>query len=303
MTQTATFNSGGVPTPPFAFLPDPGQLFVSRAARFRALATGNLAPYLTFLADLTDVQAELARELGPASAPDTDLLARAKATRMPPIDRAALVRPVVPVLQRFCALAAALEMPPPARLALEALTAATPDEQAEVLSNILSDRIPEDSVAPHLFAAAAVQVEAVRRAAALDAGSLVKIMTGACPSCGGKPVTSTVTASLETLEGTRYATCATCATRWNEVRVTCLCCGGTKGISYRSVGDPDRAADKAPVRAELCSQCHGWTKVLYQTHDPRVEAVADDVSSLGLDALMKDTDSQRGGFHPFLAGW
>ena len=303
MSETPTFSSGGVPTPPFAFLPDPVQVFTTRAGRFRALATGHLAPYLTFLGDIAAVQADLARELGPAPGPDAATTARAKAGAMPPIDRAVLVDPTLPVLYRFCALVAAIDMPAPARLALEALSAATRDEQAEVLANVLSDIIPEDSVAPHMFAAAAAQVEAARRAAALDASALVKVGTGVCPACGGRHVASTVTANLSTLEGTRYATCATCATRWNEVRVTCLCCGDTKGITYRSVSDPDRPEEKAPVRAEWCNQCDGWTKVLYQEHDPRAEAVADDVASLGLDELMKDTGAQRGGFHPFLAGW
>ena len=78
MSETATFSSGGVPTPPFAFLPDPVQVFTIRAERFHALATGHLAPYLTFLGDLAAVQADLARELGPAPAPDAAMVARAR---------------------------------------------------------------------------------------------------------------------------------------------------------------------------------------------------------------------------------
>ena len=61
---------GGVPQAPLAFLPDAQAMFGARAARLRFLADhgSNLAPYLRFLADLTDLQARLAAEL-PAPAP------------------------------------------------------------------------------------------------------------------------------------------------------------------------------------------------------------------------------------------
>lgn len=306
MTDTATFQSGGVSTPPFAFTPDAAEVFATRAARFRKLAEGSrLAPYLRFLADLTDAQARLAADLGPAPAPSAQRLAQAKAGAMPPLDRAEIAASpeLAEVLSRFLDAVAAVEMPAQARLALEAVTAATPEERADLLANVLADRIPEDAVAAHLFAAAAAQVEAVRRAAALEAASLEKVSTGVCPACGGRPSASIVTAGLKTLEGTRYACCATCATRWNEVRLTCLCCGRTRGVSYRSVGAEGSDGSDAAVRAELCNQCHGWTKVLYQANDAGVDPVADDVASLGLDALMRETQWQRGGFDPFLAGY
>ena len=100
------------------------------------------------------------------------------------------------------------------------------------------------------------------------------------------------------LDGVRYAACACCQTQWNEVRLTCLCCGQTGQISYRSV-----ETDQATVRAEVCGDCDSWVKILYQNKNPSLEAIADDVGSLGLDLLMKDTDKHRGGFNPFLAGY
>lgn len=306
MTETATFQSGGVTTPPFAFTPDAAEVFTGRAARFRKLAEDSrLAPYLRFLADLSDLQARLVAEAGPAAAPAPQRMAQAKAGAMPPLDRAAIAASpeMAGVLTRFLDAVAAVEMPAQARLALEAVTAATPAEREELLANVLADRIPDDAVAAHLFAAAAAQIEAVRRAAALDAGALQTVSTGICPACGGRPSASIVTAGLKTLEGTRYACCATCATRWNEVRLTCLCCGATKGMSYRSIGGEDSDGSDASVKAELCNQCYGWTKVLYQAKNAGVDPIADDVASLGLDALMRETKWQRGGFDPFLAGY
>ncbi len=136
-------------------------------------------------------------------------------------------------LDRFLAEAAALEMPEPARLALSAVTASGIADRHWLLENILSDRISEDSAAPHLFVGAAVQLHLARLAATLDASKLVKIRTGTCPTCGGKPATSSVMGQAG-FESTQYATCGCCAKQWNEVRVVCLCCGSNAAISYRS---------------------------------------------------------------------
>ena len=83
---------GGVPTPPLAILPKPERLFSRRAERFAFLAEGsNLGPYLTFLAGLTRIQAQLAASLPPVAAPQPDRIALARSSRMPPLDRHALV--------------------------------------------------------------------------------------------------------------------------------------------------------------------------------------------------------------------
>ena len=100
------------------------------------------------------------------------------------------------------------------------------------------------------------------------------------------------------VENVRYATCACCATQWNEVRVKCLCCGSTKGISYRSV-----ETTEATVKAEACRECHSWIKIFHTTKNPSLDPIADDVGSLGLDMLMKETEFRRGGFNPYLAGY
>lgn len=291
---------GGVPTPPFAFLPDPVALFQVRARRLAFLAeTSDLAPYLRFLAELTRLQARLCATL---PAPDPVSAARqTQAARggMPPIDRLSLVTDSAlgQVLDALCAGAAGLEMPTPARQALEAVRDADGDDRQWLLANILSDRIPDDSPAPHLFAAAAVQVHLARLAASLDVGALVPVGTGVCPSCGGRPVSSSVM-GRQGIENIRYATCACCATQWNEVRVKCLCCGSTKGIGYRSVETTD-----ATVKAEICRECKSWVKIFYLAKNPSLDPVADDIGSVGLDMLMGRTGYRRGGFNPYLMGY
>lgn len=292
---------GGVPKAPLAFLPNPAAVLDKRAGRFAWLAGhgGNLAPYLRFLADLTGVQARLARDLPALPAPPPDRIDLARSSRMPPIDRSALAHDpdMHATLDRFLAEVAGIEMPEPARLALSAVTAVGIADRHWLLENILSDTIPDDSVAPHLFVAAAVQLHLARLAATLDAGKLVRIRTGTCPACGGRPATSSVMGAAG-IESTRYATCGCCATQWNEVRVVCLCCGSNAAISYRSA-----ETDEATVKAEVCGDCNSWVKILYQVKNASLDPIADDVASLGLDMLMKDTPFRRGGFDPFIAGY
>ncbi|MBB1497908.1 formate dehydrogenase accessory protein FdhE [Paracoccus sp. MC1862] len=293
---------GGVPTPPLAILPKPARLFIQRAERFERLAVGsNLSPYLLFLAALCRVQAQLVGDLPQPQALPEDRIAMARAARMPPLDRHALIDDplLAQTLDTLVRAAREIEMPAQAKLALDALGAATAEDRRWLVSNIMDDVVPEDSAAPHLFVAAAVQVHMARLAGRLDADQLVAIRTGVCPACGGKPASSIITGVMGA-EGTRYAACACCQTLWNEVRVKCLNCGSTKGIAFQAVDD---GTGEAQVKAETCDECESWVKQMAQNKNPALEPIADDVASLGLDALMRDGKWRRAGFNPFLIGY
>ncbi|MFT7723558.1 MAG: formate dehydrogenase accessory protein FdhE [Roseateles sp.] len=300
MQPDPSFLAGGVPETPFVLQHAPQPLFATRAARLRFLAqSSELAPYLHFLADLCTLQATLAGQL-PAPAPVTARrLDEALAAGLPPIDRGALVddAQLLATLHAVCEQARALDMPESARQALDAVRGAEPPMQRGMLAEVLADQVPADGVATHLFVALAVQLHLGRLAAALPAGRLQPVATGTCPACGGRPVSSSVI-GLRDIDNVRYACCAGCATQWNEVRIKCLCCGATSGISYRSAGTED-----ATVKAETCRACGSWLKTLYQVRNASLEPVADDVGSLGLDLLMRDTPFRRAGFNPFLLGY
>ncbi len=290
---------GGIAKVPLARLPDPGAIFATRAGRLDFLAgyNANLAPYLRFLAGICRAQQDLARELPAPDPVPADRIELARASRMPPMDRNAMRAGLALALDRLIEKLAGLDMPEPARLALDALRQASPADRDWVMTNVLTDTIPEDSVAPHLFAAAALQVHAAMLAATLPAERLVPIRIGTCPACGGRPASSMVTENMGA-EGARYCACATCQTLWNEVRVKCTCCGSTKGITYRSV-----ETDEATIKAECCRECGKWVKIMYQNKNPTLEPIADDVASLGLDLMMRDSEWARGGYNPFLAGY
>lgn len=297
---------GGISKAPFALMPNPARFFQERATRFKVLAeTSNLGPYLKFLSAIASLQAELIAELPAVTPVDADQVSRARENTMPPIDRATMVKSddYRNTLALFLERAKTIEKPTAAQQALEAVIAAGEDTLDWMIGNLTADTMPVEGLAHHLYIAAATQVHAARLAAGLDALKLVPVAPGVCPSCGGKPVGSMVI-GVQGAEGARYACCASCATMWNEVRVKCIACGTTKGVGYRAVeidGDPE--GKTAVIKAEVCDECKSWTKILYQNKNPSLEIIADDVASLGLDLLMKDSEYKRAGFDPFLVGY
>ena len=87
------------------------------------------------------------------------------------------------------------------------------------------------------------------------------------------------------------------ATTWNYVRIKCTVYGSTKGISFEEVtGGP------GTVKAGCCAECRSYVKILYQHKDASLDPVADDVASLGLDLMVRETGMRRAGVNHFLLG-
>ena len=290
---------GGVVTPPFARLPEPDALFLKRSLRLRAYAEqSDLKPFLLFLAGVADAQASILPLLPRVEPPDDEVLARARDNAMPPLDRSTLA-PDAAFDATFEALfdaAAEVEQPEEARAALARIRGDRALRDT-CTRTVLAGERPETGLAEHAYAAAALQVHLARLAATLDPKSLVPVGTGACPCCGGPPVSSTVVGWMGA-DGARYCTCALCATMWNVVRVKCTLCDSTKGITYMGV---DGGTDT--VKAETCDACGRYVKILQGQKDMLVDAVADDIGSLGLDMLMQGTRYKRGAYDPFLLGY
>ena len=291
---------GDVATPPFVRLPDPATLFRTRSERFATLARGHeLGPYLHFLAGLANAQHEVQAGLKDVELPDAESLRRAREFGMPPLDRSRFTAdPVVEaVLDRLLALAAAIDMPAAAREALARVSGADDFLRDAMVRSVLDVSIPIEALAEHAFVAAALQVHFARIAARLDAAALVPVGDGVCPVCGSPP-TATMVVGWLGAHGARYCGCSLCGTLWNYVRVKCTLCASTKGIAYQEVeGGPGF------VKAETCTSCRGYVKIMQQHKDPAVDLVADDVASLGLDLLMRDTGFRRGGVNAFLLGY
>src|SRR5437588_1568395 len=245
---------GDVATPGFVRLPDPDSLFAIRAERFRKLAEGHdLKPYLLFLAGLSRTLHGLAADLPRPEMPDADALARAREFAMPPLDRNRFFADPVfeTTVDRLVALAPTIDMPDDARAAVARIAAADASKRYEMARNVLAAAIPFEEMAEHGFVAAALQLHFARLAAGLDPASLVPVGDGACPACGGPPVSSMIVGWLGA-HGARYCGCSVCGTLWNYVRVKCTLCASTKSIAYQEIEGAG-----GTVKAETCGNCHG----------------------------------------------
>jgi FdhE protein len=291
---------GGVPQAPFVRLPDPASVFTARATRFRALAQiGRLSAYCAFLAGIADAQIAALRSLPIPELPNSRRLSRAKEFSMPPLDRVGLKPDAVlrETWERIIDSLTAAEKPPAAAVALARLRVAERGACDAMIANVLTDVIPPEAFAEHVYVAAVLQVHFARLAARLSALTLTSVGIGVCPACGGPPAVSLIV-GWQGAETARYACCALCATLWNEVRVKCLICGSTKGIGYQEVAD-----QAGTIKAETCDECGSYVKILYQNKDVRLDPLADDVASLGLDQLLRSGRYRRAGTNPYLIGY
>jgi FdhE protein len=305
MTQVGTprfdpIPIGDIAQPPFARLPDPTALFARRAARLKALAEGHdLRPYMLFVAGVCDAQHQVQAALPDPVLPPQDAMARSRQFEMPPLDRFEHAREAAmsAIWQKLPAILDGVAMPENARLALQRVKAAGPEYLTALTEAVLENAIPVDALAEHVFVFAALQVHFARLAARLDAQMLVPISHGVCPACGAPPISSMIV-GWSGAKNTRFCACSLCGALWNYPRIKCVLCGSTEGISYQEIeGRP------AVVKAETCSACHGYIKILHQHADAALDPVADDLATLALDLLMRQSEYRRGAVNPFLLGY
>lgn len=291
---------GEIAAPPFARLPDPTDLFAKRSLRLRVLAEGHqLGPYLLFLAAISECQHRIQRALPEPDLPADEVRARAHQHGMPPLDRTRFTADAAldATLERLFALVTDIDMPGDAAAALQRARSADAAARDAMVRAVLADAIPVETLADHVYVAAALQVHFARLAARLDAAALKPLGDGVCPACGGAPVASAIV-GWQGAHGTRFCTCSLCATQWHVVRIKCVLCESTKGIAYQALdGSPDT------VKAETCENCRGYVKILQQQKNPELDPVADDVATLGLDILLRQGGYRRGGVNPFLLGY
>jgi FdhE protein len=291
---------GEIAEPPFARLPDPSTLFQARAERFETLsAQHQLAPFLKFLSGLSSCQHQLQDGLPDADLPGDADRERAREHAMPPLDRSRFTADAAfdATLGRLLQLAPGVDMPDTARSALARVTDADAGMRTAMAQAVLANEIPVEAFAEHVFVAAALQVHYARLASRLVAKRLVPVGDGACPVCGGAPVSSVVV-GWQGAHNSRFCVCSLCATQWHYVRIKCTLCSSTKGISYREIEGGD-----GTIWAEACESCRGYVKILHQHKNTALDPVADDVASLGLDLLLREGEYRRGSINPFLLGY
>ncbi|MGO8954547.1 MAG: formate dehydrogenase accessory protein FdhE [Rhodomicrobium sp.] len=292
-------NIGEEAKPPFAILPDPSSLFLVRSKRLRSLATGHvLEPYLNFVADVTEAQHGIQADLPVAVLPASGRIGQALEYGIPPLSRASFEagEAAEVTLDLLLERLQQASVPEEARGAIVSLAAAPREKRRQLMIAALTDA-PVDNIAECVLVLAGLQVHFARLAANLAAGDLRPVADGICPVCGSPPMTSSVV-GWPKAHNARFCTCSLCGTMWNVVRVKCVLCSSTDGISYRSIeGKPDS------IKAETCGQCGRYVKILYQVNNHMLDPLSDDVASLDLDTLLAQEGWERGGHNPFLLGY
>ncbi|MFD0937766.1 formate dehydrogenase accessory protein FdhE, partial [Methylobacterium trifolii] len=181
--------------------------------------------------------------------------------------------------------------PEPARIALDALRAATPEDRLDLAIQVHEGAIPVERLAECVFVAAALQVLMAGQAARLDTKALKPVADGVCPCCGGAPVASLIV-GWTPADKARYLACSLCGTLWNHVRIRCTACGSGEGVSYYGLDEVSK-----DVQVETCTTCHSYIKHLHQHRDPSLDPIADDVASYGLDLKIAEDGFRRAGLN------
>ncbi|EOV9018614.1 formate dehydrogenase accessory protein FdhE [Cronobacter muytjensii] len=281
--------------PPLLF-PRLKNLYNRRAARLRELAENNpLGDYLRFAALIAHAQ-EVVLYDHPL---EMDLTARIKAAAeqgKPPLDIHVLPRDAhwQKLLQSLIAELKP-EMSGPALAVIENLEKASAQELEAMASALFSadfSAVSSDK-APFIWAALSLywaqMASLIPGKARAEYGEARQF----CPVCGSMPVSSMV--HIGSSQGLRYLHCNLCETEWHVVRIKCSNCEQTRDLHYWSL-----ESEQASIKTESCGDCGTYLKILYQEKDPNVEAVADDLASLVLDARMEQEGFARSSINPFL---
>ena len=277
--------------PDALILPEPATRFARTAARLEALSVGHaMEAWLRFMARLTEAQHVAAVTMGPIAGPDQEAVEQAVEARLPPLAADAHRRDpkwrdgLVLLLDDLDGRA----IPAPARAAMENLRDRGVERVEALADDFLHGCVDTADAGAALYVAAALQVYFTRLAAALPAPCLRLLpQRGLCPCCGSTPVSGMVTESGRT-RGARYLYCSLCATAWNHVRAVCITCGQSRSVALKGI-----EGDSGAVKAETCNECHTYAKMLYQAHDMKVDPVADDLATLGLDVLVAEAGWSR----------
>jgi FdhE protein len=293
---------GGVVAPEPLILPDPAARFAATAMRLQALSDGHpMADWLRFMAGLAQAQHDAVATLGSLAGPDAALVRQAVEARMPPLAADGHRRDPL-WRESFTVLLDSSDdgpfgdaVPAKARAVMQSLRARKAAEVERLADDFLSGGVAPADMGAALYVAAALEVYFTCLAGRLSAADLRLLPErGLCPCCGSLPVSGVVTASGPT-PGTRYLHCSLCSTAWNHVRVVCITCGKSGAVSLMGI-----EGDSGAVKAEACGDCRSYAKMLYQAQDMKVDPVADDLATLGLDVLVAEAGWSRHAPNPLL---
>jgi FdhE protein len=289
-------NIGEEAKPPAVVRPDPVLTFLNRARRLEKLAENHaLGDYLKLVAAICRAQADVQTDLPPLHGSGVT----GTVSGSPPLQPDTVhLDASEDIFSRLATALQAVDGPEPFKQTLRAILALAPTQRRLLLAEALAWQTAAEDPATLALAYAALQVHFARLAAKLDVDAIeLQSEPGRCPACGSPPVASAVV-NWPQANNTRFCTCSLCATQWHVVRLKCVSCGTTAGMSY-----PHIEGHSDSLRAETCDACKSYVKIVYQVKDPVIEPFADDVASLDLDMVLKAEGWKRGGRNPFLLGY
>jgi len=276
-TEIAMAEAGLVPgqSPSPLRLPDFARIFGLRAERLHQLVPGSsLNEWIAFIASLSEAQQKVAEQNHEAAATPEEQWRQ---------DLRAILDALL-----------ANHLPLPILTAVNILSTAGDNVLLPLAERLEAGQAEAGDLQLAPFIVAAQQVAWTRHAASLNAEDIHAPATAhTCPVCGSAPVAGIH--HVGKASGLRYLHCGQCNTAWHHVRAACVACGDGSNVSYRFIESQD-----GPARAETCDHCHSYLKLLLADKAPGVDAVADDLASLGLDLLVGEEGYQRIGINPFL---
>lgn len=278
---------------PAVVLPSPQNIYHNRAARARSRMYDHpLADYLSFIADISDIQAALCKTL-PVMLPEHATYWQQCALRQtPPLDFTTWPRDPVwqEVLRQLISRLRHAENKnrtlEPVYHAILALDADSLEAQAQAILQADSTHI-DMTFAP--FIGAALSYYWTWLASQLPTQSLMLFDDeySLCPVCHSPPSTSLIRPAP--VQGLRYLHCSLCESEWHMVRVKCTSCFSTKGIQYYHL------EQNAVVGAESCDSCHGYLKIINRDKDRHADPLVEDLASLALDLKLEEAGYLRSG--------
>lgn len=276
---------------PVLLFSNPKNLYQRRAERLRNLAKEHpMADYLHFVANLVDCQLALLNE-----SPIEQKIKIETETTAPLSIQKWQRDPIWRKLLQSLLNKMKTHSNENVQATIENLEKSSDSELEELADKLLSQQFSEISSDKALFIWAALSLYWVQLTQQLPHNTKMESGDGLhlCPVCNAPPTASIV--HFGSQQGLRYLHCSLCESEWNVVRSKCSNCDNTGKLDYWSIN-----SEFAPIKAESCSDCYSYLKILYQEKDPYVEAIADDLASIYLDIEMEEKGLSRSGLNPFM---
>ncbi|MDF0605290.1 formate dehydrogenase accessory protein FdhE [Neisseriaceae bacterium TC5R-5] len=285
---------------PPLLLPNPAEVYLNRAQRLKTLAQDHpMGAYLEFASKIAQVQHELVHS-HPITLPELHNYFQDCAEHgLPPLGVQAWPRDHAwqQLLRTLCeSLIPSLATTP--AMAAKALLSFSAEELEQSASSLLQgdfDKISSEQ-APFIWAALSIYFSQLASQLKITAIPEPDDARHLCPVCNSSPVSSVLHIGKEA--GLRYLHCSLCESEWHMVRVKCSNCESTRDIAYWSLEQGE--GQQAAIRGESCGDCGSYLKILSQEKDLMVEAVADDLATLTLDAQLEQQGFARSAINPFL---